>query len=111
MKVFYLYSALGFLQACVVSIRRGFSTERRTESASGLLHCDSEHAVFDKLYFTSKTVNSTLPIWSSESVRLYYLLTEPIAPQFGIQWASHLIHSWDLWSILSSVDVITGIYY
>ena len=81
---------------------------------SGLLHCDSEHSVFDKLYFTSKIVNSTLTSWPSESVMLCYLLTESIASQFGIQWAStliHLHHPWNPWSTLSSVDVFTGIYY
>ena len=53
-KVFNLNSALGFPQACLVSMKWGFSTERRTEPVSGLLHCFSEHAVFDQLYFTLK---------------------------------------------------------
>ena len=73
MKLFSLYSALGFPQVCVVSMRRGFSF-------LGF----SEHTVFHKLYFTLKTENSTLIIWSTKSA-------EPILP-------ANRAHSSTIWN-------------
>ena len=51
-------------------MRRGFSNGmKRGEPVPGLLHCLHEHMVFHKVIFYFKTVNTTLTVYSKESVQ------------------------------------------